>query len=131
MVSIDRDSPLLRAVLLGAGLVIIAAGMKATSTVANLILLSMLLVPSALAETATATLSASASIVNFGQAVTVSGSVAADPGCLGGRNVTLQWQPADSSGISDVATGTTTADGSFTFVQTQPHSGHYLSLIHI
>jgi AI-2 transport protein TqsA len=43
MVSIDRDSPLLRAVLLGAGLVIIAAGMKATATVANLILLSMLL----------------------------------------------------------------------------------------
>jgi hypothetical protein len=90
----------------------------------ELVLLSTLLVPSALAETATATLSASASIVNFGQAVTVSGSVAADPGCLGGRNVTLQWQPADSSGISDVATGTTTADGSFTFVQAQPHSGH-------
>ena len=43
MVSIDRDSPLLRAVVLGAGLVIIAAGMKATSTVVNLILLSMLL----------------------------------------------------------------------------------------
>jgi AI-2 transport protein TqsA len=43
MVSIDRDSPLLRAVLLGAGLVISAAGMKATATVANLILLSMLL----------------------------------------------------------------------------------------
>jgi D-alanyl-D-alanine carboxypeptidase/D-alanyl-D-alanine-endopeptidase (penicillin-binding protein 4) len=91
----------------------------------ELVLLSTLLVPSALAETATATLSASASIVNFGQAVTVSGSVAADPGCLGGRNVTLQWEPADSSGISDVATGTTAADGSFTFVQTQPHSGHY------
>jgi AI-2 transport protein TqsA len=43
MVSIDRDSPLLRAVMLGAGLVIIAAGMSATATVANLILLSMLL----------------------------------------------------------------------------------------
>ena len=43
MVSIDRDSPLLRAVVLGAGLVIIAAGMKATASVANLILLSMLL----------------------------------------------------------------------------------------
>jgi AI-2 transport protein TqsA len=42
MVSIDRDSPLMRAVVLGAGLVIIAAGMKATATVANLILLSML-----------------------------------------------------------------------------------------
>ncbi len=91
----------------------------------ELALLSTLLVPSALAETATATLSASASIVNFGQAVTVSGAIAADPGCLGGRNVTLQWQPADSSGIADVANGTTAADGSFTFVQTQPHSGHY------
>lgn len=91
----------------------------------ELALLSTLLVHSALAETATATLSASASIVNFGQAVTVSGSVAADPGCLDGRNVTLQWQPADSSGFSDVATGTTAADGSFEFVQTQPHTGHY------
>jgi serine-type D-Ala-D-Ala carboxypeptidase/endopeptidase (penicillin-binding protein 4) len=63
--------------------------------------------------------------VNFGQAVTVSGSIAADPGCLGGRTVTLQWQPADSSGFSNVATGTTAANGSFTFVQTQPHTGHY------
>src|SRR6476620_1627119 len=40
---IDERSPLLRAVLLVAGLVIIAAGMKATSTVVNLILLSILL----------------------------------------------------------------------------------------
>jgi D-alanyl-D-alanine carboxypeptidase/D-alanyl-D-alanine-endopeptidase (penicillin-binding protein 4) len=88
-------------------------------------LLSTLLVPSALAETATATLSASAPIVNFGEAVTVSGSIAADPGCIGGRNVTLQWQPADASGFSNVATGTTAADGSFTFVQTQPHTGSY------
>jgi serine-type D-Ala-D-Ala carboxypeptidase/endopeptidase (penicillin-binding protein 4) len=91
----------------------------------ELALLFTLLVPSALAETATATLSASAAIVNFGQAVTVSGSIAADPGCLDGRTVTLQWQPADASGFSNVATGTTAADGSFTFVQTQPHSGHY------
>src|SRR6185436_6558610 len=56
----------------------------------ELVLLSTLLVPSALAETATAALSASASIVTYGEAVTVSGSIAADPGCLGGRNVTLQ-----------------------------------------
>jgi AI-2 transport protein TqsA len=40
---IDERSPLLRAVLLVAGLVIIAAGMKATGTVVNLILLSILL----------------------------------------------------------------------------------------
>lgn len=91
----------------------------------ELVLVSTLLVPSALAETATAALSASASIVTFGQAVTVSGSIAADPGCLGGRNVTLQWQPADSAAFSNVATGTTAADGSFTFVQTQPNTGHY------
>lgn len=95
----------------------------------ELALLSTLLVPSALAETATATLSASAPIVNFGEAVTVSGSIAADAGCIDGRNVTLQWQPADSSGFSDVATGTTAANGSFTFVQTQPHSGSYAATI--
>ena len=40
---IDERSPLLRAVLLVAGLVIIAAGMKATASVVNLILLSILL----------------------------------------------------------------------------------------
>jgi serine-type D-Ala-D-Ala carboxypeptidase/endopeptidase (penicillin-binding protein 4) len=91
----------------------------------ELALLSTLLVPSALAETATATLSASAPIVNFGEAVTISGSIAADAGCLDGRTVTLQWQPADSSGFSNVATGTTAANGSFTFVQTEPHSGSY------
>jgi D-alanyl-D-alanine carboxypeptidase/D-alanyl-D-alanine-endopeptidase (penicillin-binding protein 4) len=91
----------------------------------ELALLSTLLVPSAVAETATATLSASASIVNFGEAVTVSGSISADPACIGGRNVTLQWQPDDASAFADVATGTTATDGSFTFVQAQPHTGRY------
>ena len=42
-VSISPASPLLRVVVIGAGLVIIAAGLKATATVANLILLSLLL----------------------------------------------------------------------------------------
>jgi predicted PurR-regulated permease PerM len=41
--SLDRASPLLRVVVLGAGLVIIAAGLKAGAGVANLILLSLLL----------------------------------------------------------------------------------------
>jgi D-alanyl-D-alanine carboxypeptidase/D-alanyl-D-alanine-endopeptidase (penicillin-binding protein 4) len=95
----------------------------------ELALLSTLLLPSALAETATATLSASAPIVNFGEAVTVSGSIAADPGCIGGRAVTLQWQPVDSTAFSNVATGATAADGSFTFVQTQPHTGRYAATI--
>jgi AI-2 transport protein TqsA len=43
MASISPASPLLRVVLLGAGLVIIAAGMKAAAPVVNLILLSVLL----------------------------------------------------------------------------------------
>jgi AI-2 transport protein TqsA len=43
MVSIDRESPLLRVVLLGAGLAIIAAALQAAATVVNLVLLSLLL----------------------------------------------------------------------------------------
>jgi D-alanyl-D-alanine carboxypeptidase/D-alanyl-D-alanine-endopeptidase (penicillin-binding protein 4) len=43
--------------------------------------------------------------------------------------VTLQWQPAASTVFANVATGTTAADGSFTFVQTQPHSGSYAATI--
>ena len=95
----------------------------------ELALLSTLLVPSALAETATATLSASTSIVRFGEAITVSGSIAADPGCIDGREVILEWEPADASGFANVATGTTDGDGSFTFAQTQPHTGRYRATI--
>ena len=43
MMTVERPSPLLRIVVLGAGLVIIAAGMKASAPVLNLVLLSMLL----------------------------------------------------------------------------------------
>jgi serine-type D-Ala-D-Ala carboxypeptidase/endopeptidase (penicillin-binding protein 4) len=96
----------------------------------ELALLSTLLVPSALAETATATLSASVSIVHFGTSITVSGSIAADPGCIEGRDVTLQWQPAGSSRFANVGTGTTAADGSFTFAQTPSNTGRYRATIH-
>ncbi|HET9249252.1 MAG TPA: D-alanyl-D-alanine carboxypeptidase [Actinomycetota bacterium] len=92
-------------------------------------LLSILLVPSALAETATATLTVSRTIVNFGKAVAVTGSIASDPECIAGRDVILQWQPADSSGFANVATGTTAADGSFSFSQRQPHTGRYRATI--
>jgi len=47
MLYIDRTSPLTRVVLLGAGLVIIAAGMKAAAPVVNLVLLSVLLAATA------------------------------------------------------------------------------------
>jgi AI-2 transport protein TqsA len=43
MSSIDQPSPLLRIVLLGAGLAVIAAAMKAAAPVVNLVLLSLLL----------------------------------------------------------------------------------------
>ena len=43
MMTVERPSPLLRLVVLGAGLVIIAAGMKASASVLNLVLLSLLL----------------------------------------------------------------------------------------
>lgn len=43
MMTVERPSPLLRLVVLGAGLVIIAAGMKAAASVVNLVLLSLLL----------------------------------------------------------------------------------------
>jgi D-alanyl-D-alanine carboxypeptidase len=95
---------------------------------AELALLTILAVPSALAETATATLSVSAPIVDLGEQVHVSGSIAGDPGCTGGRPVTLQWQPADSTGFATIAHGTTTADGAFAFDPSQPHNGRYRAL---
>lgn len=95
---------------------------------AELALLTILAVPSALAEAATATLSVSAPVVDLGDQVHVSGSINGDPGCTGGRPVTLQWQPADSTGFATIAHGTTTADGAFAFDQPQSHNGRYRAL---
>jgi D-alanyl-D-alanine carboxypeptidase/D-alanyl-D-alanine-endopeptidase (penicillin-binding protein 4) len=91
----------------------------------ELVALSALLAPAALAETAATGLTVSASLVSYGEPVVVSGSISGEAGCTAGRTVTLQWRPADSSGFATVATGTTAADGSFTFDQTQPHTGRY------
>ena len=95
---------------------------------AELALFTTLAVPSALAETATATLSSSDRIVDLDDEVHVSGSIAGDPGCTGGRPVTLQWQPADSAGFATIDHGTTTADGAFGFDQSQPHTGRYRAI---
>jgi serine-type D-Ala-D-Ala carboxypeptidase/endopeptidase (penicillin-binding protein 4) len=99
-----------------------------TIVLTELALLTILAVPSALAETATVTLSASERIVDLGDQVQVSGSIAGDPGCTGGRAVTLQWQPADSAGFATVDHGTTAADGTFAFDQSQPHTGRYRAM---
>lgn len=95
----------------------------------ELVLLTVLLVPSALAETATATISVSERIVDLGDAVHVSGSVSGDAGCTSDRPVTLQWQPADSAGFATIDRGTTTVDGAFAFDQSQPHTGRYRALL--
>jgi serine-type D-Ala-D-Ala carboxypeptidase/endopeptidase (penicillin-binding protein 4) len=92
---------------------------------AELALLTALAIPSALAETATATLSVSERITDLGDEVHVSGSIAGDPGCTSERQVTLQWQPADSAGFATIDHATTMADGAFAFDQSQPHTGRY------
>jgi D-alanyl-D-alanine carboxypeptidase/D-alanyl-D-alanine-endopeptidase (penicillin-binding protein 4) len=85
----------------------------------------VLLVPSAVAGSATVELSVSDTIVTYGDDVTITGVVTGDPTCAGRREVLLQWRPADSGGFATVAQGTTASDGGFTFVQSQPHTGRY------
>ena len=102
---------------------------RTATALAVLALLSMLLVPDAVAESAATTLDVSAPLVSFGQEVVVSGSVNGDPGCSAGRAVTLQWRPADSSGFATLATGTSAPDGTFSFERSQPHSGRYRATI--
>ena len=99
-----------------------------TLLLVELVLLTILAVPSALAETATATLSVSKPIVDLGDHVHVSGSITGDPGCTGGRPVTLQWRPGDSAGFATIDHGTTTVDGAFAFDQSQPHTGRYRAM---
>jgi serine-type D-Ala-D-Ala carboxypeptidase/endopeptidase (penicillin-binding protein 4) len=99
-----------------------------TIVLVELAVLTILAIPSALAETATATLSASERITDLGDQVRVSGSIADDTGCTGGRPVTLQWQPADSAGFATIDHGTTAEDGSFAFDQSQPHTGRYRAI---
>jgi D-alanyl-D-alanine carboxypeptidase/D-alanyl-D-alanine-endopeptidase (penicillin-binding protein 4) len=92
-------------------------------------LVPVVVVPSAVAGSATVALDVSARIVTYGQDVTVSGAVTGDPNCAGDRPILLQWRPADSAGYATVAEGTTTAEGAFSFVQSQPHSGRYRALL--
>ncbi len=85
--------------------------------------------PEALAGTAATTLTVSSPFVGLGEPVVVSGSVNGDPGCSSGRDVTLQWRAADSSGFATVASSTSGTDGLFSFEQSQPHTGRYRATI--
>jgi len=95
----------------------------------ELVVLTVLSMPSALAETATATISVSQRIVNLGDQIQVSGVVDGDAGCTSDRPVTLQWQPADSAGFATIDHGTTTVDSTFAFDQSQPHTGRYRAVL--
>jgi len=96
-----------------------------TFVVVAVTLAPVVLVPSAVAGSATVDLSESERSVTFGEQVTITGAVTGDPTCAGGREILLQWRAADSSGFATVAEATTASDGGFSFVQSQPHTGRY------
>jgi D-alanyl-D-alanine carboxypeptidase/D-alanyl-D-alanine-endopeptidase (penicillin-binding protein 4) len=87
------------------------------------------LVPSAIAGSASVGLSASAKTVTFGDEVTLSGAVTGDPSCDSDRTVELRWRDAESPEFTIVGQGTTAADGTFSFVQSQPHTGRYRAVL--
>lgn len=93
--------------------------------VTTVTLAPLVLVLDAVAGSATIELTASASIVDFHEDVTVSGNVTGDPTCVGPRQILLQWRPAESVSFATVATGTTASDGAFSFANSQEHSGAY------
>ena len=92
--------------------------------VATVTLAPLLLVLDAVAGSATIDIRTSASIVDFHQDVTVSGEVTGDPTCVG-RQILLQWRPAQSVSFATVAAGITAADGAFSFAQSMEHTGAY------
>jgi len=81
--------------------------------------------PWALAVGETAAIEASASLVEYGQPVTIAGAVAGDAACLGSRSVLLAWKAADADTWTDVATDRTASDGTFSFESTQGSTGRY------
>lgn len=80
----------------------------------------------ATAATDAATIAASAPQVTFGADVVFSGAVeAADPACLGPRPVSLQSRRSDQADYTDLAQGTTSADGAFSFAQAPDSSANF------
>lgn len=71
----------------------------------------------------------SASLVEYGSPVTITGTVAGEASCLGSRAVLLAWRAEDDDTWVDVATGTTASDGSFSFESTEGSSGRYRAML--
>jgi D-alanyl-D-alanine carboxypeptidase/D-alanyl-D-alanine-endopeptidase (penicillin-binding protein 4) len=73
----------------------------------------------------TVSLSASRTSITYGQTVPFAGRVDGDPGCVGGRAVKLAWRAGDGDPWAVVASGTTAADGTFSFRNGQDHTGRF------
>lgn len=90
----------------------------------------ILLVPFAVAGTASVTVTSSRGILPFGQTVDVSGSVTGDQPCEAGRTARLQWSAAGTATTFSTITETTTAgDGSFTFEDRPAATGRYRAML--
>lgn len=81
------------------------------------------------AGTGSATLTASAPIVDFVGAVTLSGELTDVAGCLAGRSVKIEWRAADSTAFATVGQATTDGGGSFATQQQQISSGTYRAMV--
>jgi D-alanyl-D-alanine carboxypeptidase/D-alanyl-D-alanine-endopeptidase (penicillin-binding protein 4) len=77
------------------------------------------------AGTTAVQVSASDPLVDLGEAVTLSVVLEGETACLDARTVMLEWRPADSAGFATVGSGTTSAAGTMSIQQTQPHTGWY------
>jgi len=93
------------------------------------IVLSVLLVPSAVAGTTSVSAAASGRVVAYGGVVTISGTASGDTTCDADRLAQLRWRAAGTSGFVDVATTTTASDGSYSFDATEPTNGRYRVLL--
>jgi D-alanyl-D-alanine carboxypeptidase/D-alanyl-D-alanine-endopeptidase (penicillin-binding protein 4) len=82
-----------------------------------------LVAPASAAELVT--LTASSTVVTFGDVVTLSGRATGDPGCVANRTVELAWRAVDSAAWAVVATSSSAADGTFSFTNGQDHTGSF------
>lgn len=97
----------------------------AWALVGALALTATVLAPAAGAVTGTIEVLTSATLVDLGNVVTITGTLSSGPACLGDRSLVLEWRAMDSGVYATVGQGTTGADGTFAFEQTQQHSGRY------
>jgi D-alanyl-D-alanine carboxypeptidase/D-alanyl-D-alanine-endopeptidase (penicillin-binding protein 4) len=79
----------------------------------------------AAASSETATVTASASVIVFGETVELAAGVEGDASCLGPREAGLQRAPSGSETWTTIATGATATDGSVAFIDSPQYTGRY------